>query len=408
MSESNVKELELYLHIPFCIRKCKYCDFLSAPATVQERQKYVESLCRNIRAYSAPAKAYNVVSIFMGGGTPSVLESEQIGAIFQAVFETFRVDESAEITMEMNPGTVTEEKMRACKKAGINRLSIGLQSTNNHELRVLGRIHTYEDFIDTYVMVRKAGFENVNIDLMSALPGQTEESYEDTLRTVAELAPEHISAYSLIIEEGTLFYDLYGENGGDCNPGERESLPDEDTERLMYRRTSEILREYGYQRYEISNYAMQGYECRHNLGYWERKEYLGIGIGAASLMNETRWKETESLAEYNDFWSQEFCFTEEWPEVSGAKNVYHDTEKLNPKEQMEEYMFLGLRKIKGISKKKFKDVFEIDIMTIYGDEIEKLLKQDLLCEEGPDKDILCLTEQGLDISNYVMCEFLLD
>lgn len=408
MSESNVKELELYLHIPFCIRKCKYCDFLSAPASGQERQRYVESLCRNIRAYSAPAKAYNVVSIFMGGGTPSILEPEQIEVIFRAVYETFQVDENAEITMEMNPGTVTEEKLRACKKAGINRLSIGLQSTNNHELRVLGRIHTYEDFIDTYVMVRKAGFENVNIDLMSALPGQTEESYEDTLRTVAELAPEHISAYSLIIEEGTPFYDLYGENGVGCNPGGRESLPDEDMERRMYRRTSEILREYGYQRYEISNYAMQGYECRHNLGYWERKEYLGIGIGAASLMNETRWKETDSLEEYNEFWSREFLFSEPWSETSGGNNAYHDIEELSKKEQMEEYMFLGLRKIKGISKKKFKDIFKNDIMTVYGDEIEKLLKQDLLCEEGPDKDILCLTEQGLDVSNYVMCEFLLD
>ena len=225
---------------------------------------------------------------------------------------------------------------------------------------------------------------------------------------MAELSPEHISAYSLIIEEGTPFYDLYGENGVGCNPGGRESLPDEDMERRMYRRTSEILREYGYQRYEISNYAMQGYECRHNLGYWERKEYLGIGIGAASMMNETRWKETDSLEEYNEFWSREFLFSEPWSETSGVNNAYHDIEELSKKEQMEEYMFLGLRKIKGISKKKFKDIFKNDIMTVYGDEIEKLLKQDLLCEEGPDKDILCLTEQGLDVSNYVMCEFLLD
>ena len=404
MSESNVKELELYLHIPFCIRKCKYCDFLSAPASGQERQRYVESLCRNIRAYSAPAKAYNVVSIFMGGGTPSILEPEQIEVIFRAVYETFQVDENAEITMEMNPGTVTEEKLRACKKAGINRLSIGLQSTNNHELRVLGRIHTYEDFIDTYVMVRKAGFENVNIDLMSALPGQTEESYEDTLRTVAELAPEHISAYSLIIEEGTPFYDLYGENGVGCNPGGRESLPDEDMERRMYRRTSEILREYGYQRYEISNYAMQGYECRHNLGYWERKEYLGIGIGAASLMNETRWKETDSLEEYNEFWSREFLFSEPWSETSGVNNAYHDIEELSKKEQMEEYMFLGLRKMKGISVAGFYQSFGKSIQDVYGDVLHKLLQEKLIEKSG---DNIRLTERGIDISNYVMSEFLL-
>ena len=213
------------------------------------------------------------------------------------------VDKDAEITTELNPGTVTEEKLRMYQKVGINRLSIGLQSVNNHELRMLGRIHTYEDFIDTFVMARKTGFDNVNVDLISAIPGQTVESWEDTLRTVAELEPEHISAYSLIIEEGTPFYEIYGEEGAASGgmavlSGEGAALPDEDAEREMYQRTKRILEEYGYRRYEISNYAKEGFRCRHNLGYWERREYLGIGLGAASLIDNVRWNEYASVEEF--------------------------------------------------------------------------------------------------------------
>lgn len=374
-----MKELELYIHIPYCVKKCKYCDFLSAPGSASERQKYVESLCERIRSYAEPMKAYHVVSIFLGGGTPSILEPEQTGAIFDAVYDAFRVDEDAEITTEMNPQTVTEEKLRSYREAGINRLSIGLQSVNNDELKVLGRIHTYEDFLDTYQKARKAGFRNINVDLMSAIPCQTLESYERGVRMVAELGPEHISAYSLIIEEGTPFYDRYGEGRHE------EELPDEDTERLMYTRTKEILESYGYHRYEISNYAKDGYECRHNLGYWERREYLGIGAGAASLIDNMRFCEPENFGK------------------AGATDRQPEIQIIDIRGQMEEFMFLGLRKAAGVSGKVFRQSFFDDIENVYGETIKKLIGQGLLEWEG---DCLRLTERGIDVSNYVMSKFL--
>lgn len=363
-----MRPLELYIHIPFCVKKCKYCDFLSAPSTVEERKEYVRSLCQSIRSYGEMAKAYRVISIFVGGGTPSILEPEQMTDIFAAVRETFVVEEDAEITIEMNPGTVDAEKLRAYKVCGINRLSIGLQSACNAELRMLGRIHTYEEFLDTYHMAREAGFQNINVDLMSAIPGQTLESYESTLRKIIGLGPEHISAYSLIIEEGTPFYERYGEER------HKEELPDEETERLMYWHTKQILEEYGYHRYEISNYAKPEYECRHNLGYWDRTEYLGIGDGAASLVDNRRWTYGE------------------------------EPEELSMQEQMEEYMFLGLRKTEGISMKKFQEIFGVDMWNVYGKILENMIKKELL---AMDCDVIRLTDRGTDVSNYVLSEFLL-
>lgn len=411
-----MRELELYIHIPFCVRKCKYCDFLSAPADAGERQKYVESLCRKIRSYGALAKAYHVVSIFLGGGTPSVLDAGQTEKIFDAVYDTFMVDKDAEITTELNPGTVTEEKLRMYQKVGINRLSIGLQSVNNHELRMLGRIHTYEDFIDTFVMARKTGFDNVNVDLISAIPGQTVESWEDTLRTVAELEPEHISAYSLIIEEGTPFYEIYGEEGAASGgmavlSGEGAALPDEDAEREMYQRTKRILEEYGYRRYEISNYAKEGFRCRHNLGYWERREYLGIGLGAASLIDNVRWNEYASVEEFCRKYGEgieivpEFICVNEPESITGSKVKVprEDGERLSVKEQMGEFMFLGLRKMEGISKERFLRTFHEPVEKVYADQIPDLCEKCLLECEG---DFIRLTERGIDISNYVMSEFI--
>lgn len=384
-----MRELELYIHIPFCVRKCKYCDFLSAPAGPRERQKYVDSLCERIRSYRDIAKAYHVVSIFLGGGTPSILTGAQILQIFAAVREIFSVDGDAEITLEANPGTVagaedvrergtpedgrelSREKMRAWRQAGVNRLSLGLQSADDRELAALGRIHTWREFEETYQAAVETGFSNINVDLMSAIPFQTEESWERTLRTVAGLNPPpvHISAYSLIIEEGTPFYERYG--GGEHG----EELPDEDTERHMYERTEEILSEYGYRRYEISNYARPGYECRHNLGYWDRREYLGIGDGASSLLAGKRWTEGEE------------------PVI------------LTRKDAMEEFMFLGLRKMEGVSRRRFREQFQEDMDQIYGPVIERLLRQGLLETAG---DRLRLTGRGIDVSNCVMSEFLLD
>lgn len=363
-----MRKLEIYIHIPFCISKCKYCDFLSGPASKAQRQKYVEDLCSRIRKWKEAAKEFLVVSIFIGGGTPSILEPEQTRSIFEALRETFEIASDAEITTEMNPGTVTEEKLRTYAELGINRLSIGLQTTDNEELKCLGRIHTYEDFLLTYQMAREAGFQNINIDLMTAIPHQTMESYEDTLERIVALNPEHISAYSLIIEEGTPFYERYGEGR------HSEELPDEDTERRMYVRTKEILKAHGYERYEISNYAKRGYECRHNLGYWDRTEYLGIGDGAASLMDHKRWNQDEEPVE------------------------------LTRQEEIEEFMFLGLRKIKGVSRKTFRETFGEDMDVYYGELLEKLVKEKLIIASG---DRIALTDRGIDVSNYVLSQFLM-
>lgn len=373
------KELELYIHIPFCIQKCKYCDFLSAPCSEELRGSYVESLCKKIRDYRELAEAYHVVSIFLGGGTPSVLEGVQTKEIFAAIYDTFQVDADAEITTELNPGTVTEEKLKVYKEIGINRLSIGLQSVNDQELCMLGRIHTYEEFKATYELARKTGFDNINIDLISAIPGQTVESWAETLETVAKLNPEHISAYSLIIEEGTPFFEMYGED--------REGLPDEDDERQMYQDTQTILEKYGYFRYEISNYAKKGFECQHNLGYWSRREYLGIGLGAASLLNNERWTENAELKEY----------------LTNKENQKENLEILDGTAQMEEFMFLGLRKMKGVSKEAFMFSFGQKIEEVYGEVLEKMLGDGLLELDG---DYIRLTEKGIDVSNYVMSEFI--
>jgi oxygen-independent coproporphyrinogen-3 oxidase len=397
------KELELYLHIPFCVKKCAYCDFLSGTADKKMQQDYVDALIREIHGYrSVYHDKYEITTIFVGGGTPSILTGTQILKIFEALYQSFQVAEGAEITMEVNPGTVTNEKLHFWKQAGINRLSIGLQSVNNEELRMLGRIHTYQDFLNTYKAAREYGFQNINVDLISAIPGQTLESWKKTLSTVTELEPEHISAYSLIVEEGTPFYQWYGSSAeageekeyyplpsdkkGDTHP----ALPDEDTERAIYELTAELLAQSGYNRYEISNYAKKGYACRHNLGYWERKEYLGIGLGASSLVNHTRYHNTTDYEKYMEG-------------IIEQKEIYEDVEKLTLSDEIEEYIFLGLRKTEGISVKEFERQFGKDITDIYKEELEKLGAAGLLMGSG---DRLYLTSRGINVSNAVFVEFL--
>lgn len=380
------KELELYLHIPFCVRKCKYCDFLSAPADERTRERYVNALIREIKRFREAYSDYTVSTIFMGGGTPSILLSNQMNAIFTALRENFSIKEDVEITIEVNPGTVTEEKFAAWRTAGINRLSIGLQTVKKEELKMLGRIHSYEQFLDTFQKSRKAGFTNINVDLISAIPGQTLESWCETLRTVANLSPEHISAYSLIIEEGTPFYEKYGEGN---QTQQSVLLPDEDTERRIYEETEKILLEYGYERYEISNYAKKGYECRHNCGYWERKEYLGLGIGAASLIGNRRFNVISDLEAY----------------IDSDESIYENEEILSAEESMEEFMFLGLRMTKGICKSTFEQLFGKSMDEVYGEVLAELEMKKLL-EVLDDK--IKLTKHGIDISNYVFEQFLLD
>lgn len=379
------RELELYIHIPFCVRKCAYCDFLSGPAGEETIENYVKALVSEIRACKNIAEEYKVVTVFFGGGTPSILSGEQMGTILQVLYEMFDIDPDAEITMEANPGTVTIENLKMYKAAGINRISFGLQSVNNEELKLLGRIHTFEEFTESYRLAREAGFANINIDLISAIPKQTLESWEKTLKTIIKLHPEHISAYSLIIEEETPFAKLYGENGE-----KEDDLPDEEEERLIYQKTEEWLNEAGYCRYEISNYAQKGKECRHNLGYWERKNYLGIGLGASSLMENVRYNNTSDLKEYLEH-------SENPAEIQGEKEI------LSTVEQMEEFIFLGLRKIKGISEEEFEKYFGKTIWECYGKNIKKLIEEGLLVKE---KDFLKLTKRGIDISNYVFAELL--
>lgn len=400
--------LSLYIHIPFCVKKCAYCDFLSFPCTRQIQEIYVSSLCREIKALAdVYGKKSALTTIFIGGGTPSILELEQLRRIFETVYLCFSLEAGAEISIECNPGTVTKEKLAGYKKLGINRLSIGLQSTNNEELKRLGRIHTWEQFLETWKLVREIGFENVNIDLMSALPGQTLESWKETLERVISLKPEHISAYSLIVEEGTPFFERYGKEAEmlqqyGCHkkgfvPYENAALPEEDTERKMYVLTEAMLFEASYHRYEISNYAKAGYECRHNKHYWTVDNYLGAGIGAASYMDGWRWSNLREIENYCRVWQQEDTFAnlEECQE-----EITHNSQE----EQMEEMMFLGLRMMEGVSDKKFQEQFGKSIMDEYGKVVEKLIRQGLLIWREHRR--LALTKAGIDVSNVVMAEFL--
>ena len=374
------KSLELYVHIPFCVRKCEYCDFLSAPAGADTQQEYVRNLLLEIEQKGVRCTDYEVTTIFFGGGTPSILKAGWIADILNAIHRNFKVRKDAEITIECNPGTLTFEKISIYKSAGINRISVGLQSASDAELRELGRIHTYGDFLKSYDLIRKKGFSNVNIDLMAALPGQTLKSYEQTLRRVLALKPEHISAYSLIIEEGTPFYEKYEADELLREKGEKsQMLPSEETERLMYERTKELLLAHGYERYEISNYARRGYACRHNIGYWRRENYLGFGLGSASLLENERFHNTTDLTDY----------------LGGDYLAY----------EQEEFIFLGLRMTDGISTECFRQTFGLTVELVYGPVLEQQIADQLLRKEDGR---IFLTERGLDVSNYVMAQFLLD
>lgn len=369
---------ELYIHIPFCVRKCAYCDFLSAPGSEEAKASYTKALLREIEAVKTEKR--EVSSIFVGGGTPSALSPSLMGDIFEKIHESFSVAQDAEITIEANPGTLSKEKLFLYKNAGINRLSLGLQSPEEAELKSLGRIHTYEEFLESFSLAREAGFQNINVDLMCALPDQTYEGWIRNLRTVAALHPEHISAYSLIIEEGTPFAKR------------KLNLPDEDTEYRMYEDTAGILEEYGYEQYEISNYAKKGLVCRHNIGYWTRKEYLGLGLGTASLWGNQRFSNTSDFSAY-------------LKESGSPEKIRENRETLSLEDEMSEFMFLGLRMTEGVSKAEFLESFGTPIESVYGKVLDKYKNMGLLEEK---EGRIFLTRAGIHVSNGVMAEFLLE
>ena len=374
----NKDTLELYIHIPFCIKKCDYCDFLSGPASRAGQEAYVYALLREIKEAASMEKRL-VSTLFIGGGTPSVLPVDLMELLLGKLAEQFRFLPDAECTIEANPGTLTEEKLALYRKYGLNRISIGLQSPVDQELKMLGRIHDYREFLESYKMARYVGFDNINVDLMFAIPGQSYEGWMTNLRTVAALAPEHISAYSLIIEEGTPFFSR------------KLDLPDEDTEYKMYEDVAGILGEYGYHQYEISNYARSGFECRHNKGYWERMDYLGLGLGAASLIGKKRFTNTNSMEEYLAY-------------SQNLTRIRKDVEILEEKDEMGEFMFLGLRMTEGVSEADFQEYFHVSIEKIYGKVIEKYIRQGLLEKR---KGRIFLTRRGIHVSNAVMADFLL-
>lgn len=378
------KDLGLYIHIPFCVKKCEYCDFLSWNAEEEERQQYVAALLSEIESYREFAKGYRVSTIFIGGGTPSVLLPKQMEDILQKIYEIFELERRPEITVEVNPGTVDEEKLQCYKENGVNRLSMGLQSVKDEKLRLLGRIHTYQEFVESYELARKAGFDNISIDLISSVPGQTLQEWKEELETAAAQNPEHISVYQLIIEEGTPFYEKYAEHP--------ELLPDEETSREIYLWTGKFLKEAGYEQYEISNYAKPGKESRHNLKYWERGDYLGLGLGAASMVRNIRMSNTKDMRTY-----LERC--------DKPKTMREDVQFLEEPRQMEEFMFLGLRKTRGVSKKEFKRIFGREMDMVYEKALHKCLENGMLLEH---KDRIFLSEEGTLLSNMVLSEFLFD
>lgn len=373
-----MKEIGLYIHIPFCVAKCIYCDFLSGPADYDARERYVKALCGEIENFAKEeGRVYEVKTVFFGGGTPSVLENELMEQILSTISKNFQVKRDCEFTIECNPGTVNYDKLRLYKDFGVNRLSFGLQSADDDELKRLGRIHSFRDFLESYELALRVGFNNINVDIMSGLMNQTVESYLNTLNKVLPLKPAHISAYSLIIEEGTPLYSMY--SAGNI------VLPDEETERQMYYDTLRILSEYGYHRYEISNYAMEGHECRHNITYWRRGEYKGFGVGAASLLDNIRYANTSDMKEY----------------LAGVKPV---SEILTVEDCMAEFAFLGLRMMKGIDTEEFYGIFNRDFYDVYGDVVAEHTSKGLLNNEGSR---IKLTEKGIDVSNYVFSDFLL-
>ena len=384
------KELGIYIHIPFCKQKCYYCDFVSFSNKEEYIEKYVETVKREIDSYDL--SNYNITTIYIGGGTPSRIPSEKIQEILEKIKQKIPKNqtkwEDIEITIELNPGTVDEEKIKKYKEIGINRLSIGLQSTNNKLLKEIGRIHTFEDFKNTYNLVKKVGFENINVDLMIGLPNQTISDVKESLNEIIKLNPTHVSVYSLIVEENTKMEQLIN--------NKELQLPDEELERQMYWYVKNTLELNGYNHYEISNFAKKGKESKHNLNCWEQKEYIGLGLAAYSYLNGIRYGNTSDIEKYINV--RDFLNSSELEE-SGIR-IVDEVQSLEDKRK--EYMLLGLRKIDGVSIQNFKEKFVENPIFLFRKELEKLVNEKLITIDG---DSIKLTNKGLDLANIVWEEF---
>lgn len=374
-----MKNIGIYIHIPFCASKCLYCDFNSWAGKEGLMPEYFKALTREIK--DCPEKA-NVSSIFIGGGTPSVVDQGYIGEIMEKLCDKFTIAADAEITIESNPGTLNRDKLRAYKSYGINRLSMGLQSTEDRLLKIIGRRHSFQDFLNNYNDAVKCGFTNINADLMFSLPDQSLTDWDNSLKIISELGLQHISCYSLIIEEGTPFYKLNEEG--------KLNIPSEELDREMYQHAKDFLQSEGYSHYEISNFAKPGYECRHNILYWKAREYIGFGAGAHSYLKDYRYSNVIGIEDYIRLKSE-------------GSSTIEGKEFISKKESMAEYMILGLRLIGGVDRAEFFDRYEVKVDDVYGDIIERFIRQGLLYSEG---NKIALTDKGLDLANVVMEEFL--
>ena len=389
----KMKDMGLYIHIPFCKSKCKYCDFVSFSNKENLIEKYVDCIKQEIRdigisnLYDYKDGKDNLITlktIYIGGGTPSVINSNYIKEIINCVRQNIKVEDNAEITIEINPGTVDNEKLKTYKEAGVNRLSIGLQSTDNNTLKRIGRIHTYEDFLNTYNIARQLDFKNINVDLMLALPEQTIQELIDGLKKVIDLNPEHISIYSLILEEGTKLYE-------EIEKEKKYVLPSDDIERQMYWKTKRMLEDAGYIHYEISNFAKKGFESKHNLSCWNQEEYIGVGAAAHSYSNNVRYSNIDNIEKYISNY-------EKGRDIDNL--IFH--EKQDKESKMKEYMMLGLRKIEGVNINLFKNKFNQDPLSLFKPEIDKLINEKLILIDG---SYIKLTDKGLDLANLVWEEF---
>ncbi len=376
-----MKEFSIYIHIPFCESRCIYCDFTSFVNQKSKQEAYVDALLKEMEIYGRELKDQRLKTVFIGGGTPSILEPELIVRIMEGLRREFRMDAVEEITIEANPGTITREKAEAYREAGIDRVSLGAQSFNNEILRKIGRIHNSEDIYGSIDILRQAGFKNINLDLMFNLPYQTEEDAMDSLRRAVELDIDHISNYSLIVEESTELYRQYLK-------GEFQLLDDYE-DRKIYHKSCDYLKEKGYDHYEISNFAKKGYRSRHNLVYWNIEAYIGLGVASHSNIAGERYSNSLDLDSYIE-------------SLKEGRLPRENIEPISREEEISEYCIMGFRKIEGIDTRDFKERFKEDFHKLYRQEIEKNKKLGLIDEYDGR---IFLTKRGLDLSNQVELDF---